>query len=66
MGSLLYDNISKRLRIAADPTLRQRYLRRLERSNRNEPVASGENVEGLTTRRAKGWVSDTQLRLTGR
>ena len=66
MGSLPYDNISKRLRIATDPTLRQRYLRRLQRNNRNEPVASGKNVEGLPARRAKGWLSDTDLRLTGR
>ena len=41
MRSWLYDNISKRLRIAADPSLRQRYLRRLERNNRNERDARG-------------------------
>jgi hypothetical protein len=58
MRSWLYDNISKRLRIAANPSLRQRYLRRLERNNRNERDASGESVEGAVTRRSTGWLSE--------
>ena len=58
MRSLLYDNISKRLRIAADPSLRQRYLRRLERNNRNERDALGESAEGAVVRRSMGWLSE--------
>ncbi len=58
MRSLLYDNISKRLRIAADPYLKQRYIRRLERKNRNEGDGAGQNVEGSAPRRSTGWLSE--------
>ncbi len=58
MRSLLYDNIAKRLRIAADPSLRQRDLRRLERNNRSERDALGESAEGTVTRRSTDWLSE--------
>ncbi len=58
MRNLLYDNIAKRLRIAANPPLRQRYLRRLARNNRNEQDASGESAEGSALRRSGGWLSE--------
>jgi hypothetical protein len=40
MRSSLYDNISKRLRIAANPSLRQRYLNRLVLKKRSETCAA--------------------------
>ncbi len=58
MRSALYDNISKRLRIAPNLSLRQRYLRRLDRNNRNERDASGESVDGSALRRSGGWLSE--------
>ena len=44
MRSLLYDNISKRLRIAADPSLKQRYLHRLGLKKRNERGGLSEDL----------------------
>lgn len=40
MRRSLYDNISKRLRIAADPSLRQRYLNRLAMKKKAETCAA--------------------------